>query len=574
MRCAAKAAANAAARVHAAASESALASPADDSSSAAISSPAASAAAGARGSPRAEASSPPAASIAAGARGSVPRADNDDDGSHVELIYSGESDGVSDSKKTPTPPGSAGATEYEPSRKRARHTGQTHGFYQSLFSSEDEGDDSSPAPTTAVTQGSKSDDGSRHRGQDTRGTITSVGTTQEALDSNVLRLAPEQKPWQLPERLLNMWSCEATEHHPIPLFDSRQLHGLDISAKNFRTEDEFYLDAFSKHRYFSNNNKRDKSSLLQAWNAFVLNVKRIGIDAWLQKLDTLRVKFEKRSPSGVRFKLHRLSREAGIPCLSWGDPCPCCPPNTVRAQRDVYSETSAWGRAHITAEMREAIDSLQSLYTRQGRVFNDGPCEPSGGPRRTGVRDPQRQASAGNEAPSCRTTADSRASERGNSFAAPSYHGASRYAPRGSVEHRASPPVVVVEEGKPVPSRLSELELAIDRHERILGELRDDADQDYNDRRHLEATVQRIRVHRSDDQSQYAFSQLENERTHQALRDELATARREVETLRSQVENLTRDHKNLLGVLERGGCIRPSKKSRADSTDGAGRRKT
>ena len=42
MRCAAKAAANAAARVHAAASESALASPADDSSSAAISSPAAS----------------------------------------------------------------------------------------------------------------------------------------------------------------------------------------------------------------------------------------------------------------------------------------------------------------------------------------------------------------------------------------------------------------------------------------------------------------------------------------------------------------------------------------------------
>ena len=52
-------------RVHAAASESALASPADDSSSAVISSPAASTAAGARGSPRAEASSPPAASIAA-----------------------------------------------------------------------------------------------------------------------------------------------------------------------------------------------------------------------------------------------------------------------------------------------------------------------------------------------------------------------------------------------------------------------------------------------------------------------------------------------------------------------------
>ena len=112
-----------------------------------------------------------------------------------------------DSKTTPTPPGSSGATEYEPSRKRARHTGQAHGYYQDLFGSEDEGDASSPAPTTAVTQRGKCDDGSRHRGQDARGTITSVGTTQEALDSNVLRLAPEQKPWQLPERLLNMWSC-------------------------------------------------------------------------------------------------------------------------------------------------------------------------------------------------------------------------------------------------------------------------------------------------------------------------------------------------------------------------------
>jgi hypothetical protein len=128
----------------------------------------------------------------------------------LELIYSGESDDGSDSKKTPMPPGSAGETDYEPSRKRARHTGQTHGYYQSLFSSEDEGAASSPDPTTAMTQGSKSDDGSRHRGQNTRGTNTSVGTTQEALDSNVLRLAPEQKPWQLPERLLNMWSCEAT----------------------------------------------------------------------------------------------------------------------------------------------------------------------------------------------------------------------------------------------------------------------------------------------------------------------------------------------------------------------------
>ena len=42
----------------------------------------------------------PEESIAADARGESPRAN--DDGSQVELIYSGESDGESDSKRTPS----------------------------------------------------------------------------------------------------------------------------------------------------------------------------------------------------------------------------------------------------------------------------------------------------------------------------------------------------------------------------------------------------------------------------------------------------------------------------------------
>ena len=97
--------------------------------------------------------------------------------------------------------------------------------------------------------------------------------------------------------------------------------------------------------------------------------------------------------------------------------------------------------------MREAIANLQSLYKHRGRVFSDGPCEPSDVSRRTGGRDPQRQSSAGNEVPSCHATADSRASEQDNLFAAPSRHGGSRYAPRESVDHRASQPTDVVEVG-------------------------------------------------------------------------------------------------------------------------------
>ena len=53
-----------------------------------------------------------AAPVAEDARADSPRANDDD--SQVELIYSGESDGGSDSKKTPRSPESIVAGEYEP----------------------------------------------------------------------------------------------------------------------------------------------------------------------------------------------------------------------------------------------------------------------------------------------------------------------------------------------------------------------------------------------------------------------------------------------------------------------------
>ena len=98
---------------------------------------------------------------------------------------------------------------------------------------------------------------------------------------------------------MNDLAGETSLHHRIPLFDARSLHGLDINASNFRAEEEFYLDAFLKHRWYSGNTKRDKSSLLQAWNAFILNVQHIGREAWLRKPDTALVRFEKRTLTGA-----------------------------------------------------------------------------------------------------------------------------------------------------------------------------------------------------------------------------------------------------------------------------------
>ncbi|CAI5733744.1 unnamed protein product [Peronospora destructor] len=77
----------------------------------------------------------PAAPVAAGARGDSPRAN---DGFPLELIYSGESDGASDSGKTVRLPESLAAADYEPSSKKARSNSKTHGSYHSRFDSEDE----------------------------------------------------------------------------------------------------------------------------------------------------------------------------------------------------------------------------------------------------------------------------------------------------------------------------------------------------------------------------------------------------------------------------------------------------
>ena len=74
---------------------------------------------------------------------------------------------------------------------------------------------------------------------------------------------------------------------------------------------------------------------------------------------------------------------------------------------------------------------------------------------------------------------------------------------------------------------------------------------------------------------------LEYERKYHALRDELSSAHHGFEDLRTrhenlqfQHENLVRDHKSLLGILEKGGQIRPRKKPRTGVTGGVDQHKT
>ena len=83
--------------------------------------------------------------------------------------------------------------------------------------------------------------------------------------------------------------------------------------------------------------------VVQAWNAFIASILTVGRQSWLDKLDAARSKFEQKSHVGARYKLHRLSREAGLPCLSWGEKCLTCVDNSVRALRRRTSLISTTG---------------------------------------------------------------------------------------------------------------------------------------------------------------------------------------------------------------------------------------
>ena len=564
MRCATEAARKAAARISAATSANTLESSVDDSSSAA-------------------ASSQPAAPDAAGARGGDPRAN---DGSELELIYSGESDSESGSKKNISPPGSPVA---DPNRARLTGSGERGAELAEIFGPSDSVDESSSHSETRGGGGDapmRPQERSNSRDRVATGVSSHADTSQESRDREVLRRAPQvESPWMPSSRDLDGWAGMSTERDRIPLFDCRRLCPPGSSTNTIRAEEEFFTDVFFKHRWYNGNRNRDGNALVQAWNAFIHNIECIGREAWLKKLDDARIRFEKRNPAGVRYKLHRLSREAGLPCLSWGDSCPGCLDSSVRAPREAYLPNHPSWRVRISAEMGEGIDLLQSLYSRSGRSFSDGPpSEPAGGSRRTSRRDPVRQPSAGLEAPSCPTKVDSLASGRGNSSSRRSRRGGSKYAPLGSVDHRGSPPSGVVVAGTPDPTRgLGQFD--VQEPHRVTYELRDDVAYERTRRRELRDLVtdnyNELSHERSIDRANVAETQLGNERSIRSLRDELTAARQDIAQLREQVASLVdqtgsikRDQSKVVSSLERGGLLRVSKRPRTDSTGGDVRRRT
>uniref|UniRef100_A0AAV1U5C9 Uncharacterized protein n=1 Tax=Peronospora matthiolae TaxID=2874970 RepID=A0AAV1U5C9_9STRA len=415
---------------------------------------------------------------------------------------------------------------------------------RSIFGSSYESDESSPKRRRSRSRdsGANSGVGSPIDTTSQRGASTSVGTSQEERGRSVLRLAPEKKAWMPPKSVMDHLSATTSDRYRTRLFDSPRIHHLDPSAKNYRAEKYFFIDAFFKHRWYSGNHKRDGPSLLQAWNAYIHNLEDVGRDAWNDKLIKARDKFEKRTPTGARYKLHRLSKEGGLPCLSWGDPCPCCVNNSARAPKEAYLLTSPWWR-----------------------TFSGGPSAALDVSRRTARPDPVRRPSVRSGAPKYPRTGDSRATGRGNPSDVCSHRGGSTAARLDSAGHRESPPIEVNEEGKRSPHDHVDRCVPESFFDRVTQGLRDDLEHERDRRLQMADTASKHRA-------EFAFAQLENERSLTSLRDELRVARGiadrsrdEIAALQTLVDAHHREHKDLCEMLKRKGVLN-RKKQRTDGT--------
>uniref|UniRef100_A0AAV1TLT8 Uncharacterized protein n=1 Tax=Peronospora matthiolae TaxID=2874970 RepID=A0AAV1TLT8_9STRA len=153
------------------------------------------------------------------------------------------------------------AIESKPPAKR----GMDDALRRSIFGSSDESDEPSPKRRRSRSRdsGANSGVGSPMDTTSQRGASTSVGTSQEERDRNVLRLAPEKKAWMPPKSVVDLLCARPGVFviaHVFFLF--AKAPPLPPPPKNCRGGEEFSFAVFFRHRWYSGNHKRDGPSLL------------------------------------------------------------------------------------------------------------------------------------------------------------------------------------------------------------------------------------------------------------------------------------------------------------------------
>ena len=125
------------------------------------------------------------------------------------------------------------ATDYEPSSEKVQSNRRVTSLFGSSNEDEPPSPIKSPNPSSALIYVRDGDDGGSRRSKSYWGTPVSVSTIQGSTDSKVSTLAPERKPWLLPERLLNCLSGETTPHNKYPFLVQSSYMGLILARRTF-----------------------------------------------------------------------------------------------------------------------------------------------------------------------------------------------------------------------------------------------------------------------------------------------------------------------------------------------------
>uniref|UniRef100_A0AAV1UEM4 Uncharacterized protein n=1 Tax=Peronospora matthiolae TaxID=2874970 RepID=A0AAV1UEM4_9STRA len=307
------------------------------------------------------------------------------------------------------------AIEFKPPAKR----GMDYAMRRSIFGSSDESDEPSPKRRRSRSRdsGANSCVGSPIDTTSQRCASPSVGTSQKEQDRSVLRLDPKKRAWMPPNPSWN--TCR--RRRVIVIEHGCLIHQGSITLTPVRKTIALNMS----------------TSLLLS-----LSIDSIVVTFGTTNLAKL-VASLKSDPTGARYKLHRLSRKTGLPCLSWGGTCPCCVNNSARAPKEAYLPKIPWWRVRVSSEIYEGIDNLKSLCNRAGKTFSGSPSVAQDVPRCTAQPNPVRQLSVGSGAPKYPRTGDSRATGRGNSSGVRSHRGGSTAALLDSAGPRESPPMEV-----------------------------------------------------------------------------------------------------------------------------------
>lgn len=387
--------------------------------------------------------------------------------------------------------------------------------------------------------------------------------------------SPEYLPWRLRPETYNAWMHHRSATFPVALFDCSSLRDNEESSTT-RDRTRYFTDLFLRLRYTERRRRPPTAeTLTQAWNAFVLNWNQ-GPAAWLDRLVRIEERNTLWSVNWCAIGVHRLSREAGVPCCV-GDEisCPMCHVTSYRLSRDEMNDSTHLWANYIPQRIRLLCDTLDRLIERENNWRGRSTTRDS---TRNRSQDRERPRANSREAPRYLTREGTLASEHGSDGYASDQGfdpGDQQSFERANDVGPTNPPTApVAAETVPVPQELRVLQdqLAVAMQQiATLSTTVATQSTKMTDRLELIAQLQAENMRLAN--AQTALRADLNAQV--AVHSEVVDLRARLESLLQQHSRLEGDHKRVLGILRLHKMDPPPlKRHRGGDKDGDAQHKT